>query len=82
MDQKGNLEQISLQCDDLVAYNQGLEQAMEEVCTSVPELAMPVELPATEKIHHITVGLRRAQEETGKAQLELNLQIAKLRMKV
>lgn len=80
LEKKGNLEQISLQHDDLLAHNQGLEQAMEEVCCSVPELAVPVELPTTEKIHHMVVRFCEAPKEATEAQWELNLQIMKLRI--
>jgi len=46
---------------------------MEEFCSSVPELSVPVELPAAENIHHVAARFHRAQEEAVKAQLELNL---------
>lgn len=45
MEQKQNLEQISLQHDDLVVHNKELEQAMEEAYSGVLELVVPVELP-------------------------------------
>lgn len=77
-----NLEQISLQHDNLVAHTQGLEHAMEEAYSSILELAMLMVLPTAEKIHQLAAGVRKAQEEATKVQLELNLQIAELRLKV
>lgn len=61
-----NLEQLSLQRDSLVAQNQGLEQVMEEACSSILELAMSTELPTMEKIHQLAAGVRRTHEEAAK----------------
>lgn len=81
MEKKGNPEQVSLECDNLVAHNKELEQAMAEVCSSVPQLAMPAELQATTKIHHMVARFCKAQEQAAKAHWELNLQIMELRLK-
>lgn len=70
---KENLEQVSLQCDDLGVYNQELEQAMTEACIKVTELVVPVELLIIDKIHHMVAGFCTAGEEAAKAQWELNL---------
>jgi len=59
----------------------GLEQAIEDACRSVLELAMLEELPATKRIHRLAARVLKAWEETTKVQLELNLQIAMLRLK-
>jgi len=53
---------------------------MVKVCSKVPKLAMPAELPIAEKIHHMATGFHTAQEEAAKAQWELNLQIAEVRL--
>lgn len=45
-------------------------------------MVMLEELPAAKWIHRLEVGVREAQEEMKKVQLELNLQITKLRLKV
>jgi len=54
---------------------------MVETCGKVPELVVPVELPITNKIHHMVAGFRTAQQEAEKAQWELNLQITELKLK-
>ena len=82
MEQEGNLEQISLQHDNLVVHNQGLEQAVEEAYTSVLGLVVPAKLPTAEKIHHMAARFHMAKEETVKVQLDLNLQITELRLKM
>lgn len=81
MEYKANVEQVSLQHDDLITYNKEVEQAMAEACTKVQELAVLAKLPIDDKIHHMAVGVRTVQEEALKAQWELNLQIAQLRLK-
>lgn len=58
-EQKLNLEQLNLQCDNLVAQNQGLEQAMEEAYSNILELAMPMALPTMENIHQLASGVRK-----------------------
>lgn len=58
-EQKLNLEQLSLQHDNLVAQTQGLEQAMEEAYSSIPELAVPAALSPAEKIHQLAAGVRK-----------------------
>lgn len=55
---------------------------MEEAYSSISELAMLAALPTVEKIHQLASGVHKAQEEAVKVQLELNLQIAELRLKV
>ena len=46
---------------------------MEEACSSIVELAIPVELPIVEKIHQLAARVRRTHEEAVKVKLELNL---------
>lgn len=81
MEHKENLERVSLQCDDMITRNQEVEQDVMEACNKVPELAIPAELPTTNKIYRMAPGFRTAQEEAVKAQWELNLQITELRLK-
>lgn len=76
------MDQLSFQHDKLVAQARGLEQAVEDACRSVPELVVPAELSATEQIHRLAAGVREARKETTKVQLELNLQIVELQLKV
>lgn len=59
----------------------GCMQAIENACRSVPELAVLAELPATKLVHKLAANVCEALEETVKVQLELNLQIVKLRLK-
>lgn len=51
---------------------------VEDVCCSVPNLAMLAELPTIERVHRLVTEVRKTREETVKVQLELNLQIAEL----
>ena len=51
MEHKASLEQISLQCNDLVTHNQEVEQAMAAACSKIPESVIPAELPIIDKIH-------------------------------
>lgn len=81
-EEKVNLEQLRLQRDDLVAQNQGLEQAIGEACRSILELVVPTTLLTMEKIHQLATGVCKAQEEATKVHLELNLKITKLQLKV
>jgi len=48
----------------------------------VLELAIPAEAPTEARIQRLAVGVREVREEMAKVQLELNLQIAKLQLKV
>ena len=56
-------------------------QVIGNACRSVPELAIPTDLPVEVLIHMLVVGVHKAREEMTKVQLELNLQIAKLWLK-
>lgn len=80
-EQKINMEQLSLQHDELVSQNQQLVKVIDDACQSVPELAIPADIPAETKIHKLATGVREAREEMTKVLLELNLHIAKLRLK-
>jgi len=55
---------------------------MVEACSKISELVIPAELLIVDKIHHMAAGFCMTQEEGAKAQWELKLQIAKLRLKV
>jgi len=55
---------------------------VDDACQCIPELAIIVDLPVEVRIHSFSSGVRDAREETTKVQLELNLQIAKLQLKV
>jgi len=72
-EQKINMEQLSLQRDDLVSQNQHLVQVVDDACQSVPELAILVDLLVEVWIHRLATGVHEAREETTKVQLELNL---------
>lgn len=54
---------------------------MEEACSSIPELVVPMELPTAEKIHQMAAVVRKTQEAAAKVQLEMNLQIIELHLK-
>jgi len=47
----------------------------------VPDLAIPVDTQVEVCIHRLAAGVREAQEEMTKVQLELNLQITELWLK-
>ena len=81
MEHKANLEHVSLQQDDLISHTQEVEQVVMATSSKVPKLAIPAELPTTNKIHHMATGFRTTQEEAAKASSDLNLQIAELRLK-
>jgi len=81
-EQKINMEQLILQCDELVSQNQQLVHVIGNTYRSIPELAIPADVPAEVWIHRLVARVREAMEETTKVQLELNLQIAQLRLKV
>lgn len=81
-EQKINMEQLSLQRNKVVLKNQQLVQVIEEACQTIPELAIPTDIPAEARIHRFIVGVCEAREEMTKVQLDLNLQIAKLQLKV
>lgn len=55
---------------------------LEEAYQIVPELTILADIPIEARIHRLTVGLREAWEEMTKLQLELNLHIIELRLKV
>lgn len=48
----------------------------------VPELAILLEAPTKARISRLVVGVREVKEEMAKVQLELNLQIAELQLKL
>lgn len=78
---KANLEQLSLQRNNLLAQNKGIEKEMEEAYSSILEFAMPMTIPTEEKIHKLAARVHKTQEESMKVQLELNLQITELQLK-
>jgi hypothetical protein len=57
-------------------------QILEEACQMVPKLAILIEAPAEARIQRLAVGVHEAREEMASVQLELNIQIAGLRLKV
>lgn len=65
-EQKINMDQLSIQRDALVAHASGLEQAVEDACRSVPELAMLANLPAVEWVHSLAARVCEAWEEMAK----------------
>ena len=44
-EQKINIEQLSLQHNELVSQNQQLEQLVDDTCRHVPDLAIPIDIP-------------------------------------
>lgn len=75
------MEQLNLYHDELVSQNQRLVRKVDDACWCIPKLAIAVDLPPDVCIHSLETGVREAKEETKKVQLELNLQIVKLRLK-
>lgn len=71
------MDQFKIYRDELVVQVSKLEQAIDDACRSVPELAMPAE-----RAHRLVVRVREAREEMIKVQLELDLQITELKLKV
>lgn len=65
-----------------MAQNQQLEKNIEEACHYVPELEIVTDLPVGMWIHKLASGFREAKEEATRIQLDLNLQITELRLKV
>lgn len=55
---------------------------MEEAYSSIPKLSVSAVFPTVEKVHQLVAGVRKALEEVSKFQLELNLQISELQLKV
>jgi len=55
---------------------------MEEACSVILELVVLVALPTAEKIHQLVARVCKTQEKAVKVHLELNLQVAKLQLKV
>ena len=65
-EQKISIEQLSLECDELVSQNQQLVQVIEDSCRSVPELAIPTDIPVEVRIHKLVAGVYKAMEEMTK----------------
>ena len=66
----------------MVLQNQQLVQVIDDACQSIQELAIPENMLAEARIHRVAVGVCEAREEMTKVQLELNIQIIELRLKV
>lgn len=58
-----------------------MEQAVEQACSSIPELVVPAVLLTAEQIHRLAARVHEAKEEMMKLQLELNLQIVELQLR-
>jgi len=80
-EQKINMEQLSLQHNEVVSHNWKMVEVLEEACQMVPKLAIPVDAPAEARIDRLVVGVCEAWEDMTKVQLELNLQMAESRLK-
>lgn len=80
-EQKEKLEHVTLQHDDLAIRYREVEQDVMEVCSTVLDLEIPVDLPPATKIQHMVVGFRTAQAEVTRAQEELKLQVLELHLK-
>jgi len=81
-EQRINMDQLKIQRNELVAQSSGLEQVVEDSCRSVPELAVLTKLLVAERVHILAAGVHEAWEEMTKVQLEMNLQIIKMQLKV
>ena len=79
--QRINIEQLSLQCDEVLVQNQQLEQIVEEAFRRAPELEIAIDLLVGVRIHTLASGFHEAKEEVMRIQLELNLMITKLQLK-
>lgn len=55
---------------------------VDDTCQCVLEMAITADLLVEVRIHNLVTGIHEAREEMTKVQLELNLQIAKLQLKV
>ena len=75
---KINMEQLSLQCDEVVSQNRYMVQVLEEAFQMVPELAIPTEATIEACIQRLEVGVCKVKEEMANVHLELNLQIVEL----
>lgn len=73
---------MSLQCVEVVAQTQQLEKIIKKVCHCVPELEITTDLPTGIQIHKLESGFYEAKEEEMRIELDLNLQITELRLKV
>lgn len=76
-----NMEQLILERDGVVLQNRQLVQLLDEACQRIPEMAILADTPIEARIHRLATGVHKAQEEMTKVQLELNLQIAEMRLK-
>ena len=80
-EQRINIEQLSLQHDEVLVQKQQLEKMVEEACRHVPKLEIVTDLPVRVRIHKLSSAFHEAKEEATRVQLDLNLQISKLRLK-
>jgi len=55
---------------------------VEEACRHIPELEIMIELLVGLRIDKLASGFHKEKEEATRVQLDLNLQITKLRVKV
>ena len=60
------MEQLSLQCDELVSQNQQLVQVVDDTYRCVSELAILVDLPVEVQIHRLATRIPKAREEMTK----------------
>jgi len=58
-EKKINMEQLSLQRDEVVSQNRKMVQVLEEACQMVPKLAIPIDAPVDARIHRLTTGVRK-----------------------
>lgn len=72
-EQKINMEQLSLQHNELVSQSQQLVQVIDGTCQSILELAILVDILAKAQIHRLATEACESKEEMTKVQLELNL---------
>jgi len=61
-EKKLNMEQLSLQRDEVVSQNQQLIEMIDDTFQSVLELVIPTDIPAEARIHMLAVGVHEARE--------------------
>ena len=76
-----NIEQLSLQNNEVVEQNRLIVQVVEEACQMVSKLAIQVEEPVEVRVRKLATRLHDGRSKMVGVQLELNLQIAELQLK-
>ncbi len=64
-EQRINIEQLSLQRNEVVEQNKQIMQVVEEACQMVPELAIQAEEPVEVRVRKLATGVREARDRDG-----------------